>query len=81
MHYVGCLEDGTEFDSSRGRGPASFGVNEVIAGWTEALQLMSVGDEWELVIPPELAYGDREVGPVIGPNSTLVFNVELIEIK
>lgn len=81
-NYKGTLTDGTEFDSSYKRGePASFPVNRVIKGWTEALQLMTVGSQWELVIPSELAYGERGAGDVIGPNSTLVFEVELISIQ
>ena len=81
-HYHGMLVDGTVFDSSVDRGqPASFPVNGVIAGWTEALQLMAVGSKWRLVIPPELAYGDRGAGADIKPGATLVFEVELLEIK
>jgi len=81
-HYHGTLTDGTVFDSSVNRGqPASFPVSGVIAGWTEALQLMSVGSKWRLVIPPNLAYGSRGSGGAIPPNSTLVFEVELLEIK
>lgn len=81
-HYHGTLIDGTVFDSSVDRGqPASFPVNGVIAGWTEALQLMGVGSKWRLVIPPELAYGDRGAGGQIGPGATLVFEVELLEIN
>lgn len=81
-HYHGTLVDGTIFDSSVDRGqPASFPVNGVIAGWTEALQLMSVGSKWRLVIPPELAYGDRGAGADIKPGATLVFEVELLEIN
>ena len=80
-HYHGTLTDGTVFDSSVDRGsPASFPVNRVIPGWTEALQLMGVGSKWRLVIPPELAYGERGAGGAIPPNSTLVFEVELLEI-
>ena len=80
-HYKGTLIDGTVFDSSYDRGqPATFPLNGVIAGWTEALQLMSVGAKWRLVIPPQLAYGDRAQGPIPG-NSTLIFDVELLEIK
>ncbi|MEM7099986.1 MAG: FKBP-type peptidyl-prolyl cis-trans isomerase [Pseudomonadota bacterium] len=79
-HYHGTFTDGEVFDSSVERdSPASFPVNGVIAGWTEALQLMSVGDKWELVIPPELAYGPGGRGG-IPPHSTLVFEVELIKI-
>ena len=81
-HYHGTLIDGQVFDSSVQRNsPATFPVNGVIAGWTEALQLMSVGSKWELVIPPELAYGERGAGGAIGPNTTLKFEVELLEIK
>ncbi|HPD14410.1 MAG TPA: FKBP-type peptidyl-prolyl cis-trans isomerase [Planctomycetota bacterium] len=81
-HYRGTLLDGTEFDSSIKRGePAEFEVGGVIPGWTEALQLMKVGDKWELYVPAELAYGERGAGRAIGPNATLVFEVELLEIK
>ena len=80
-HYRGTLINGTEFDSSYKRGkPASFPVNGVIKGWTEALQLMQVGDKWELYIPAELAYGANGPSPVIGPNSALIFEIELIKI-
>lgn len=80
-HYAGTTIDGREFDSSYKRGePTSFGVNQVIAGWTEALQLMKVGSKWELYIPSKLAYGERGAGGVIGPNQTLIFTVELIKI-
>jgi FKBP-type peptidyl-prolyl cis-trans isomerase FklB len=79
-HYRGTLIDGTVFDSSYDRGqPATFPLNGVIAGWTEALQLMSVGAKWRLFIPPGLAYGERAQGPIPG-NSTLIFDVELLEI-
>jgi FKBP-type peptidyl-prolyl cis-trans isomerase FklB len=82
VHYRGTLTDGTEFDSSIKRGePAEFPVNQVIKGWTEALQLMPVGSKWQLVIPSDLAYGPQGAGAEIGPNSTLVFDVELLEIK
>lgn len=81
VHYVGKLLDGTEFDSSISRGePVAFPVNGVIAGWTEALQLMPQGSKWELVIPSDLAYGPGGNGP-IPPNSVLVFEVELLEVK
>lgn len=82
VHYRGTTIDGTEFDSSYKRGePTSFPVNEVIPGWTEALQLMPVGSKWQLFIPSNLAYGERGAGPQIGPNATLLFEVELISIK
>ncbi len=81
-HYRGTLIDGTEFDNSYKRGePATFPVKGVIPGWTEALQLMKVGSKWELFIPPQLAYGERGAGQTIGPNATLLFDVELISIK
>jgi FKBP-type peptidyl-prolyl cis-trans isomerase FklB len=80
-HYHGTVIDGRVFDSSVRRGqPASFPLNRVIAGWTEALQLMPVGSKWRLFIPPNLAYGDRQVSAEIGPNSTLIFEVELLGI-
>ncbi len=80
-HYHGTLVDGTVFDSSVERGqPALFPVNAVIQGWTEALQMMPVGSKWRLFVPPELAYGEQGAGDVIGPNVTLVFDVELLEI-
>jgi FKBP-type peptidyl-prolyl cis-trans isomerase len=81
VHYRGTLVDGTEFDSSYKRGePVTFGVGQVIAGWTEALQLMPVGSKWKLVIPPELGYGAGGAGQVIGPNAALIFEVELLSI-
>ena len=81
VHYRGTLIDGTEFDSSYKRGePASFPVNGVIPGWTEALQLMKEGAKWQLVIPPQLAYAEKGAPPVIPPNSALVFEVELLEV-
>jgi FKBP-type peptidyl-prolyl cis-trans isomerase FklB len=81
-NYKGTLIDGKEFDSSYKRGqPATFPVGGVIKGWTEALQLMAVGSKWQLFIPPDLAYGDRQAGPDITPGSTLVFEVELMSIQ
>ena len=80
--YKGTLIDGTEFDSSYKRGePATFPVSGVIAGWTEALQLMKEGAKWELFLPPNLAYGERGAGRDIGPNATLIFEVELISVN
>lgn len=82
VHYIGKLVDGTEFDNSYKRGqPASFQVNGVVRGWTEALQLMPVGSKWTLFIPPDLAYGERGAGQVIPPNATLIFEVELLSVK
>lgn len=81
VHYKGTLADGTVFDSSYDRGePATFPVGGVISGWTEALQLMNVGDKFELAIPSDLAYGPTGSGPVIGPDAVLVFEVELLAI-
>ncbi|HSK79734.1 MAG TPA: FKBP-type peptidyl-prolyl cis-trans isomerase [Thermoanaerobaculia bacterium] len=81
VHYTGTLLDGTKFDSSVDRGqPATFPVNQVIPGWTEALQLMKVGGKYKLYIPPALGYGERGAGGEIGPNSLLVFEVELVSI-
>ena len=83
VHYTGTLIDGTEFDSSVKRGqPATFALNQVIKGWTEGLQLMNAGSKYRFYIPPEMAYGsDARPGSPIGPNSTLIFDVELIEVK
>src|SRR6478735_2987903 len=82
VNYRGTLIDGTEFDSSYKRGqPATFPVNGVIKGWTEALQLMKQGAKYQLFIPSTLAYGERAMGPDIGPNSTLIFDVELQDVK
>jgi len=81
-HYHGTLIDGTVFDSSVQRGsPASFPLNMVIKGWTEGLQLMGTGSKWRFFIPANLGYGDRQVSTQIGPNSTLIFDVELISFK
>jgi FKBP-type peptidyl-prolyl cis-trans isomerase FklB len=82
VHYHGTLIDGSVFDSSIERGePATFPVNRVIPGWTEALKMMEEGDKWKLFIPPQLAYGERGAGQSIGPNEALVFEVELIEVE
>jgi FKBP-type peptidyl-prolyl cis-trans isomerase FklB len=81
-HYAGTLIDGTEFDSSIKRGkPATFAPNQVIKGWTEAMQLMREGDKWELYIPSELAYGDRNRGKFIKAGDVLVFTLELIKVN
>lgn len=82
VNYRGTLIDGTEFDSSYKRGqPATFPLNGVIKGWTEGLQLMKVGSKYQFFIPPNLAYGERQMGPDIGPDSTLLFEVELLDAK
>lgn len=79
VHYVGTLPDGKEFDSSVARGtPATFGLNQVISGWTEGLQLMNAGAKYHFILPSHLAYGDRGAGGMIGPGATLHFEVELI---
>ena len=81
VHYHGTLIDGKVFDSSVNRGePATFGVTQVISGWVEALQLMPVGSKWKLFIPSELAYGAQGAGQAIAPHSTLIFEVELLEV-
>ncbi len=81
VHYTGKLIDGTVFDSSVERGePATFGVTQVIPGWVEALQLMNAGSQWRLFIPSDLAYGPNGAGGAIGPNQTLIFDVELLEV-
>jgi FKBP-type peptidyl-prolyl cis-trans isomerase FklB len=81
VHYHGTLIDGKVFDSSVERGePIELNVNGVIPGWTEALQLMPVGSKWKLFIPSNLAYGDQQAGPLITPGSTLIFDVELLDI-
>jgi len=82
VHYEGTLIDGKEFDSSYRRGtPATFGVNQVISGWSEVLQLMPAGSVWEVVIPSEKAYGARGAGGLIPPNSVLKFKIELLDIE
>ncbi len=82
VNYQGTLIDGTEFDNSSERGgPAAMKVDSVIPGWTEALKLMPVGSKWQLFIPPQLAYGEKGAGNLIGPNATLVFEVEVLSIK
>ncbi|WP_305277032.1 FKBP-type peptidyl-prolyl cis-trans isomerase [uncultured Muribaculum sp.] len=82
VHYTGKLIDGTVFDSSVDRGaPATFGVTQVIPGWVEALQMMKEGAKWRLFIPSNLAYGPNGAGNIIGPNSTLIFDVELITVN
>lgn len=81
VHYRGTLVDGTEFDSSIKRGePAEFGLNQVIPGWSKAIQAMPVGSKWEIYLPAEQAYGPRGAGAAIGPNETLIFEVELLDI-
>ena len=82
VHYTGKLIDGTVFDSSVDRGaPATFGVTQVVPGWVEALQMMKEGAKWRLFIPSNLAYGPNGAGNIIGPNSTLIFDVELIKVN
>lgn len=82
VHYKGTLIDGKEFDSSYKRGmPLEFRVNGVIKGWVEALLLMPAGSIWKLYLPSDIAYGDQQAGPLIAPGSTLVFDVELLEVK
>lgn len=82
VHYQGTLLDGKVFDSSYERGePVSFNLNQVIKGWQEVLPLMTVGSKWQVYIPPELAYGERGAGKMIGPNETLIFDIELLGIN
>lgn len=81
-HYRGTLIDGTEFDSSYKRGqPSTFAPNQVIKGWTEAMQMMKEGDKWELYIPSELAYGESQRGQYITPGAVLVFELEIVKVK
>ncbi len=81
-NYRGTLLNGTEFDSSYKRGqPATFALNQVIPGWTEALKMMKVGSKWQIFVPPTLGYGEHGAGGVIGPNATLIFEIELVDIK
>ena len=80
-HYAGTTIEGVEFDSSYKRGqPSTFAPNQVIAGWTEAMQLMVEGDKWALAVPSEIAYGDRQRGPHITPGSVLLFTIELVKV-
>ena len=82
VHYKGMLPEGTEFDSSIKRGrPSTFAPNQVIKGWTEAMQLMKEGDKWELYIPSELGYGDRDRGQFIKGGDVLIFTLEMIKVK
>jgi len=82
VNYRGTLIDGTEFDSTyTAKGPATVTLNKIIPGWTEALQLMKEGAKWQLFIPPALGYGERTAGPLVGPNSVLLFEVELIKVQ
>ena len=81
VHYRGTLIDGTQFDSSQAGQPSILKVTAVISGWREALKLMPIGSKWQLFIPPQLAYGGRRASPVIGPNETLIFELELVGIK
>lgn len=81
-HYEGKLTNGTVFDSSYRRGePATFNINQVIAGWKEVIPLMREGDKWQVFIPSSLAYGERGQGPIIGPNETLIFDIELVKVN
>ena len=81
MNYKGSLIDGTIFDSSKKGEPIKFKLGEVIRGWQEVLKLMKEGAKWEVILPPELAYGTRGFAPKIGPNQTLIFEIELLEVK
>ena len=82
VHYRGTIIDGTVFDSSYDRGePASFSLQSIIPGWQEVLQLMKPGDKWQVVLPPDLAYGASGAGQIIGPNEVLVFEIELLDVK
>ena len=82
VNYRGTLTSGQEFDSSYARNqPATFGLTGVIKGWQEVVPMMKEGDKWEVVIPPEMAYADKGAGDVIGPNETLIFEIDLVEVK
>ena len=82
VHYSGKLPDGTEFDNTRKRGqPISFPLSTVIEGWTEGLQLMTEGAKYQFIVPPELAYGEKGVSGIVGPQATLVFDVELLKVE
>ena len=82
MHYHGTLPDGTVFDSSVEREqPATFGLQQIIPGWQEALPMMKEGDKWKIVLPPSLAYGEQGAGGDIGPNQVLIFEIELLDVK
>ena len=81
MNYKGSLIDGTIFDSSKKGEPLNLELGEIIRGWQEALKLMKEGAKWEIILPPELAYGKRGFAPKIGPNQTLIFEIELLEVK
>ena len=82
VHYSGKLLDGTEFDNTRKRGrPASFAISHVIEGWAEGLQLMTEGSKYQFIVPPDLAYGDKGVSGIVGPQATLVFDVELLKVE
>lgn len=82
VHYSGKLLDGTEFDNTRKRGrPASFAISRVIEGWAEGLQLMTEGSKYQFIVPPDLAYGDKGVSGIVGPQATLVFDVELLKVE
>ncbi|MGB0866975.1 MAG: FKBP-type peptidyl-prolyl cis-trans isomerase [Granulosicoccaceae bacterium] len=82
VHYSGKLLDGTEFDNTRKRGrPASFAISRIIEGWAEGLQLMTEGSKYQFIVPPDLAYGDKGVSGIVGPQATLVIDVELLKVE